>query len=78
MDQTIGQKVYAVHNKYAEEKLQGGRIKPCRIKTFENFKGVVRPVLTVIGASRLEIDQNTHQVYDELSDAVQAITTDGK
>jgi hypothetical protein len=71
----IGSQIYAVHHKYAEENIRGGKIRVCRVKTFENRGGEIVPVLTEKGNARQEIDANTHKIYINLSDAIDAIRT---
>ena len=71
----IGSQIYAVHHKYVEENLTGGRIRVCRVKTFENRGGQVHPVLTEKGNAKQVIDPKTHVIYVELSKAIDAIET---
>lgn len=71
----IGSQMYAVHKKYATEKIMGGRIIVCRVKTFENRGGTVLPVLTEVGNAKREVSPTTHNFYDDVGDAVNAITT---
>lgn len=69
----IGTLVYAVHNKYVSKEAKEGRILVCRIKTFENKKGDILPVLHLVGYSKQEIDTKTYQIFIQLSDAINAI-----
>lgn len=71
----IGAVVYAVHTKYVEENIQGGKIQVCRVKTFENKGGEIMPVLTVVGNSRTELNTTQHKLYLELPEAINAIRT---
>ena len=71
----IGSKVFAVHIKYVEENITGGRIRVCRVKTFENRAGVIQPVLTAVGESKSELDYKNHKIYYELDSAIEAIKT---
>ncbi len=73
-DLKIGSQAFLVHKKYVDDKL-GGRIRICRLKTFQNVNGEIEPILTEVGNSKLEIDTKTHYLYLELSDAINAIRT---
>jgi len=61
----IGSQIYAVHQKYVDENITGGRIKVCRVKTFENRGGEIFPVLTVKGDAKREVDPKHHKIYVE-------------
>lgn len=69
----IGDKMYAVHSRYIDEKLNMGEVKICRVKTFENKKGKIQPVLTVVGASRVTVCPESHYIYRDIDEAVKAI-----
>ena len=72
----IGSMVYAVHKKYVKKEAnEGGRIQVCRVKTFQNVKGIIMPVLTLVGNSKIEVSTKTHKAYVELSKAIDAIRT---
>ncbi len=70
----IGTRVYAVHKHYTTGKLQGGRIKICRIKTYANQAGKIMPVLAIVGQKE-EIDNSTHCLHYTLVAAIEAIKT---
>ena len=69
----IGSQMYAVHSKYPDEKLNGGKIIVCRVKSFEQRKNRILPILTEKGNSKREIDPTSHYIYTNLSDAIDAI-----
>lgn len=71
----IGAQMFAVHKKYADENIRGGRIIVCRVKTFENKTGDILPVLTEVGNAKREIPADSHYFYTNLSDAIDAIRT---
>lgn len=71
----IGAQMFAVHKKYADDNVRGGRIIVCRVKTYENKSGQVIPVLTEVGNAKREIPVDTHYFYHNLTDAIDAITT---
>lgn len=71
----IGVQMFAVHKKYVDENLHGGRIIVCRVKTFENKVGEILPVLTEVGNAKREISPTTHYIYNHLESAIEAITT---
>ena len=73
----IGSRIYAVNKKYVDEKINGGRIRVCRVKTFENKQGVIIPVLTEIGNPKQEISTSMHHTYLELPNAIIAIEGKG-
>jgi hypothetical protein len=68
----INSTVYAVHNKHASKKLEGGVIQVCKVKTFYNYKEKILPKLKVVG-STAEINPTTHQLFINLSCAIDAI-----
>ncbi len=69
----IGDKVFAVHKKYADENL-GGKILVCRVKTFENKEGKVVPVLKEVGNVKMTITFEQYYIYYDINDAIDAIT----
>lgn len=71
----INTQVFAVHKKYPDENLPGGRIKVCRVKTYKNVKGKVTMVLTEVGKPNVELSSDVLYLYRELKDAINAITT---
>lgn len=71
----IGAQMFAVHKKYADENVRGGRIIVCRVKTYENKSGEVIPVLTEVGNTKREIPVDSHYFYHTLSEAIDAIRT---
>jgi hypothetical protein len=68
----INSTVYAVHKTHADEKIPGGKIQVCKVKTFHNVKGKIIPQLKVIGTSA-EVNPVTHKIYIELPKAIDAI-----
>lgn len=71
----IGATMYAVHKRFKDEKIVGGRVIVCRVKTFENRGGEILPVLTEVGNAKREINPVTHYFFDQIDEAVEAITT---
>lgn len=71
----IGSIMYAVHHKYPDENLAGGRVIVCRVKTFENRKGHILPVLTEVGNAKREICPITHLFFTNVTEAINAIST---
>jgi len=72
----IGSMVYAVHTKYVKNEVKtGGKIRVCRVKTFENQGGKIMPVLAVVGNSKMEVSTKSHKVFTELPKAIDAIRT---
>ncbi len=69
----IGAMVYCVHHKYVTGEASGGIIKVCRVKTFHNVEGMIMPILTLVGNSKLEVSTRTHQAYVALPEAINAI-----
>ena len=69
----IGTKLFAVHQVCANKKKPGGRIKVCRLKSFENIDGEIMPILTVIGNSKEECKAAVHSIFINLSEAIDAI-----
>lgn len=70
----IGDLVYAVHKKYVDEKL-GGRIIVCRVRTFENSKGEIIPILTEVGNVKNRITSENNYIYHHINAAIDAIRT---
>ena len=73
----IGTRMYAVHKKYADEKINGGRIIVCRVKTFQNKQGKIMPVLIEVGNAKREINLTTHYYYYHLHTALEDIAGEG-
>ena len=73
----IGTVCYVVHRKYVREKITGGRILVCKIRSYENIGGTIRAILKQIG-SKAEISSSSHRVYYNLNDAIVAISTTKK
>jgi hypothetical protein len=71
----IGAQMFAVHKKYADQNICGGRIVVCRVKTFENKAGKILPVLTEVGNTKREISADFYYFYANLSEAIEAIKT---
>ena len=70
---TLGAQMYAVHKKYPDEKMNGGKIIVCRVKSFENRAGEILPILTEKGNAKRVIDPKAHHLYFELPKAIDAI-----
>lgn len=73
----LGSQMYAVHKKYPDEKLNGGKVIVCRVKSFENRGGKILPILTEKGNAKRTIDFKTHYLYKELNGAIDAIRGEG-
>ncbi len=69
----INSTVYAVHNKFVGEKIEGARIQVCKVKTFYRHNGKVIPELKVIGSNAI-IKPATYKIYLELPKAIKAIS----
>lgn len=69
--------VYAVHRHYIKKKISGGRIVPCRIKTYVNDGGQIQTILKESG-NKNEVSSRTHRIFHKLEDAIVAITTKKK
>lgn len=74
----VGTMVYAVHRKYVREKITGGRILVCKIRSYENVGGVIRAILKQIGSNKMEVSTEHYRIYHNLPDAIIAITTKKK
>lgn len=72
-DLNIGDKIFAVNKVYIERNI-GGTIIVCRIKSFENKTGDVKPILIEVGTKN-KITYDQHVIYDDIDLAIQAITT---
>ena len=70
----VGTKVFAVHKRYVDEKLSGGRVRICKVKTFIEKGGEIIPVLTEVGNAKMELDTTTHHLYYDMDLAIKAIT----
>lgn len=71
----IGTQVYCVHNSYVEKKLKNGKILVGKVRSYENIKGTIQPIIKEVGYSRM-ISTETHNVYYDLEKAIEAISTD--
>lgn len=74
----IGTTLYCVYMTYIDDKMSGGKIIPCRVKSYQNIQGEIHPVLTEIGNSRREVSPTTHYIYEDVRDAIAAIDTKNK
>lgn len=70
----IGSKVFLVHKQYKDKKLNGGKIIPCKVKTYENVNGKILPVCSIIGDSRKTIMEDSYYLFDNVNDAIEAIS----
>lgn len=70
----IGDKVYLVYKQYHDTNLPGGRMYPCKVKTFENKQGEILPVLVEIGTKR-ELDPRLHYMSKDPEVAVKYLQT---
>lgn len=75
MHPKIGSIVYGVHKQYITDKLQGGKVLPCRIIGYENVQGEVQPMLRVVGSKYAPVG---YQIFTDLEKAIKAITTKKK
>jgi len=66
--------MYAVRKEYADGGLQNGKVIVCRIKSYHNVKGKIYPILKEVGEKRI-VDATLHNLYVELDNAVEAIST---
>lgn len=70
----INTSVYAVSKTYIDSvlPLNGARVIPCRIKTYQNDKG---SIITICSSSIVkgEITSNSHKLFQNLEDAIVAI-----
>ena len=73
----IGKTVYAVHRRYIREKLTGGVVVVCRVKTYINDGGTIRVILKTIGGKETITSAN-HRIFHKLEDAILSITTKKK
>jgi hypothetical protein len=73
----IGTTVFAVHRKYVREKITGGRIIVCRVRTYANEGGRISIILRESG-NKHEFSSRTHRIYHKLADAIIAISTTKK
>lgn len=70
----INSTIFAVNKRYVDNKI-GGRIRVCRIKTFQNIRSFILPVITEKGNVKDEINLNSHYLYIEIADAINSIRT---
>ncbi len=71
----IGTKVFLVNKKYKDQKLNGGLIIPCKVKTYENKSGKIIPICSEIGASSKIYREDCYYIYDNINDAILSIST---
>lgn len=70
----IGTVMYVVPEHVSEKTdRHGAQVIVCRVKTYKNIKGAVKPVLSVVGDSKRQITGN-HHVFDNLDKAINAIS----
>lgn len=69
----VGTRVYAIHKRYVDEKLSGGKVKVCKVKTFQEKKGEIVPVLTEVGNAKQELDTTNHYLYWDMDVAIEAL-----
>ena len=69
----LGSQMYAVHKKYQDEKINGGKVIVCRVKSFENKGGEILPILTEKGNVKRVVDPKSHYLFIELPKAIDAI-----
>ena len=72
----IGSKVFLTHKKWKDEKIFGGRVIPCKVKSYENIGGTIVPICSEIGNSRNTFTTSTHYLHTSIEEAVLAISTD--
>lgn len=70
----IGDKVYLVYKQYHDTNLPGGRMYPCKVKTFENKQSEILPVLVEIGTKR-ELDPRLHYMSKDPEVAIKYLQT---
>ena len=72
----IGTKVFLTHKKWKDKKISGGRVIPCKVKSYENIGGNIIPICSEIGASKNTYTTNIHYLHISIEEAVLAISTD--
>jgi hypothetical protein len=74
-DLNIGTRLFVVHNKYAFQKILGGKILPARIVSFVNITGQIEPEFRLVGqpstSSNLRVDNYT--IFTDIKEALKAI-----
>jgi len=74
-DLTIGTRLFVVHNKYAFQKITGGRVLSARIVSFVNMNGQVEPEFRLVGqpsaSGNLRVDNYT--IFTSVKEALKAI-----
>ena len=71
----IGSTIFAVHKRYADGDIIGGKVIVCRVKSYENRGGTITPILTEVGNARRKVGLDVHYMYNDLDKAVNAIRT---
>lgn len=74
-DLPIGAKIFLVHKKYVDEKITGGKIIVCRVKSFCNKSGQIFPVYSEVGNSKNSPDPASHYLYTDIKLAIEGIRT---
>ncbi len=72
----IGTKVYMVQKDYVDQKKQNGKVLVCKVKTYENQKGKIVTICSVVGQSRFIVNTFGYYLYDKLDLAISAINSD--
>ena len=70
----IGSKVFAVHKSQVHKQINGAKIIVGRVKTFIYTDKKVRPVVVPVGNPRAELDSKTHVIYNDVEEAIHAIS----
>jgi len=68
----IGTTVFCVHNDYVDKNVNGAKIIPCKVRSYQNMDGVIRPLVRPVG-SRNDLSLKNHILYTDLDKAVKAI-----
>ena len=69
----LGTKIYLTHKKYKKERLQGGKIIPCKIKSYENKNGKIIPICSEIGNSKMFYDLSCYNHNMTIEQAIECI-----
>jgi hypothetical protein len=68
----IGMTVYCVHKDYVDKNVNGAKVIPCKIRSYQNMEGTVQPMVRAVG-SRNDLSLKNHTLYTDLDKAVKAI-----
>lgn len=76
---TIGSRVFAVHKRYADKKIHGGKVLGARVIGFENIKGEIKVIIKITDEYGQKLSNTKdYTIYFDVVDALLAIASPKK